>query len=442
MNLLSKSTSQNPNQVKILFYGQSITRGLWWKQIEEDLKKRYPYADIEVKNLAIGGFAAQRLVLNTERDLLSFYPDLIIFHVYGDHIQYEQIILKMRTLTTADIAIQTDHYNRDSNPYQSDQGWTAFMNGRFLPKVAQRYLCELIDIRSAWRQYLIDNSYQPSKLLIDRVHLNEQGNFLMAQLIKPYLISNDKSVDDWPERVKTYQIGQDINFKDGKLNLEFVGNRIDAIVGEGEDIKAEVLIDGKHPSEISDLYRFTRANETSSKDWPWDVAAPFLISWEKPPIDEDWTLIIEDVNSIEQEEKKELNFTFSVTGSKTGADGQGSNTEKFVSNSGRVVIEPFSWILSSRYPSPIKSGYTLKFKSLLLGTDVYEAPTIKDNNHELTITLAQGLKNTKHHLQLIPNKKGLVPIKAIRVYRPPLNETNIKKPLVADEVIPSSQENE
>lgn len=37
------------------------------------------------------------------------------------------------------------------------------------------------------------------------------------------------------------------------------------------------------------------------------------------------------------------NFKFEVSGSVTGADGIGSNTEKFISKSGRVVIDPVDW---------------------------------------------------------------------------------------------------
>ncbi|MEQ8961360.1 MAG: hypothetical protein RLP02_26125, partial [Coleofasciculus sp. C2-GNP5-27] len=110
MQLLSQSNPLKRHTVRVLFYGQSITRGNWWKEVAADLKRRFHDAEIVTKNLAIGGFAAQRLVLNVERDILSFYPDLVIFHVYGNHYKYEEIIQAMRVLTTADIAIQTDHF--------------------------------------------------------------------------------------------------------------------------------------------------------------------------------------------------------------------------------------------------------------------------------------------------------------------------------------------
>ncbi|MBV8883246.1 MAG: hypothetical protein JO235_04500 [Chroococcidiopsidaceae cyanobacterium CP_BM_RX_35] len=439
MRLLSSSTPRHHNIVRILFYGQSITRQDWWKDVTADLQHRFPNAIIVAKNLAIGGFPSQLLVLNADRDLLSFYPDLIIFHVYGAHDAYEQLIVKMRTLTTADIAMQTDHYDGRSDPNQLDTGWTAFMNEHFLPKIAQRYRCELVDVRSGWRQYLLENHYQPNQLLIDGVHLNAQGRFLMAKLVEPYLIANPKAVDDWSDRVKLYKIGKDVRFKNSRLTLNFIGNRVDAIAGSSGRTEARVLIDGKRPSEIPELYVFTRANAGVSRDWPWDVSAPLRISWNKPPVDEDWRLIVTSVQTVLEGNEKKLHFTFKLIGSKTGLDGQGTNVEKFVSSSGRVVILPQDWWLSTGRgkKSPIKPGYELKFHSMLLGTDVYRMPPVESPTHESAVTLAQGLKNEKHTLQLIVDGSRDVPITAIRVYKPPLIEANVRGHSVIDEVKPN-----
>ncbi|NES17738.1 MAG: hypothetical protein F6K41_02040 [Symploca sp. SIO3E6] len=421
MKLLAESNNQQSNTVRVLFYGQSITRDDWWKEVEADLKNRFPQADIITQNLAIGGFAAQRLVFNVERDILSFYPDLIIFHVYGDHFKYEEIIQKMRILTTADIAIQTDHFGAKTDPKKPDSDWSDFMNNDFLPEIAEKYQCELINVRSIWRQYLLDNNYQPSRLLRDDIHLNEHGNFLMSESVKNNLVANKDAKDTKTDRVKTYKVNQDVDYKDGKFTLEFVGNRVDAISSPSGEAKAKILIDGKPPSEIYELYVFTRANYTPEVDWPWDVSAPFHINWEKPPVEEDWKITI---LNVEQQESETLNFTFRLTGTKTGIDGVGSNQEVFISNSGRVVILPEHWWLKTvdGKPSPIKPGYELKFRSQLLGTDIYQKPEFRGFNRESTVTLAQGLKNEEHTLEIIPLESGKVPISSIRVYNPPLRK--------------------
>ena len=123
----------------------------------------------------------------------------------------------------------------------------------------------------------------------------------MAQIIKASLKVNPKARDMWQDRVKTYQVNRDLKWKNGRLNLEFVGNKVEVIASLFVDAKAEILIDGKHPGKIPDLYVFTRANYTPKTDWPWEVTAPFRISWETPPQEEDWQLKILQVQARDLE---------------------------------------------------------------------------------------------------------------------------------------------
>jgi len=90
MTLLANNTAQHRNHVRVVFYGQSITEQEWSKQVADDLRRRFPHADLEIENRAIGGFASQMLIRPAEHDLYPFYPDLVIFHVFGANQQYEQ----------------------------------------------------------------------------------------------------------------------------------------------------------------------------------------------------------------------------------------------------------------------------------------------------------------------------------------------------------------
>jgi hypothetical protein len=112
MTLLATSTPEHRNKVRILFYGQSITEQEWSKQVADDLRQRFPNADLQIENRAIGGFAAQLLIRPAEHDLYPFYPDLLIFHVYGSNKEYEQIIRNVRSRTTAEVLMQKDHLTR------------------------------------------------------------------------------------------------------------------------------------------------------------------------------------------------------------------------------------------------------------------------------------------------------------------------------------------
>ena len=62
------------------------------------------------------------------------------------------------------------------------------MNRQFLPETARKYGCGLADNRGAWIDYLKANHLEPRALLKDGVHLNDHGNYLMAELVKRYLI--------------------------------------------------------------------------------------------------------------------------------------------------------------------------------------------------------------------------------------------------------------
>ena len=117
MTLLATSTPQKRNRVRVLFYGQSVTRNPWWQDIADHLRKTYPHADLEVANLAIGGYSAPVLMRTAEFDLYPYYPDLLIFHVYGgvEGGEQEKIIEKVRQTTTSEVLLWTSHFRWPRN---------------------------------------------------------------------------------------------------------------------------------------------------------------------------------------------------------------------------------------------------------------------------------------------------------------------------------------
>ncbi|MEG4282549.1 SGNH/GDSL hydrolase family protein [Microcoleus sp. A006_D1] len=421
MGLLAASTPTERRQVRILFYGQSITEQDWWKDVAQDLKQRFPYADLIIENRAIGGFAAPILIRPSEHDLYPFYPDLLIFHVYGGDADYEAIIANVRRRTASEILLHSDHIdwvptgNSDDSNSVKRYEWHNNHSTKWLPELADKYGCEIAEIRAPWLRYLQDNGLQPQQLLSDSIHLNAWGNFLLAALIKPHLRYNPNSPQAPQDLVKTYTVGSDVKWQDGKLVLEFEGNRIDAIADKtfnGKAIAAKIAIDGKKPSEFPELYSITRPSPSLGVGWP----AIIQISNQKPLIVEDWKAVITEINSDASK------FKFDVVGSKTGYDGSGTNDQMFVSNSGRVVIEPKNWWLQNAYESskkPTPKGFEIFWQVKPMFVDSYIPPQIADRTREYSTTLAQNLSNSKHILEIIPEANGKVPIQAIRVYRPP-----------------------
>jgi hypothetical protein len=428
MRLLAESTPQRRNTVRVLFYGQSITEQTWSKLVSEDLRRRFPHANLIIENRAIGGHSSPRLIKTMEADVLPFYPDLVIFHVYGDDGDYERIIRRIRQETTAEVLIQTDHLRRTDDPLKeetdpakivrSKETHNNWMNYVFLPRIARQYGAELVNQRELWKAYLRDYKLEPGALLKDGVHLNEHGNFVMAEIVKAYLRYDPKFPQvAGQDLVKTYQVGKDVHWRSGKLLLDFEGNRVDVIAADGAARSASVLIDGKRPSEFPECYAFTRVTHypqisRPSARWPMMLR----VQAGKPPIRllvEDWTLTLVELSP----DHKQVKFT--LHGSRTGADGAGVSTDRFVSNSGRIIIEPGDWNLEyclQVLKDPLAPGARIEWKVVPLFADEFRPQINQDPSIESTVTLAQGLKNGKHKLAISGSPK--TPIAAIRVYRP------------------------
>jgi hypothetical protein len=273
-----------------------------------------------------------------------------------------------------------------------------------------------VDQRNLWKQYLNDNNLHAAQLLKDGVHQNEFGNYLMAEIVKAYLVPRkDTHIDPMQcAMVRTYQVGKDVTWKNGSLSLPFEGNRVDVIAGKGVAASAEIRIDGKKPSEIRELYGFTRALSTPGGKWP----VILKMGSQKPLQVEEWTM------HIAKDPQNDKLFTFTVTGSRTGPDGAGRSDQRFVSNSGRIVIDPADWNVEYSMSLPgikqVPVAFEVHWKVVPYFSDSFVSTP--DPTVESVITVAQGLSNGKHTLEIIGDTH--TPLAAIRVYRPPYGDGN------------------
>lgn len=417
LSRLASSTPELHQRVRILFYGQSITQSGWSRTVARELRRRYPHADLQIENRAIGGFASDLLVKAAESDLYGHDADLVIFHVYGAHQPYEDIIRRLRERTTAEILIQTDHVTdeaqldeeRDPNRLAPNQGsFDAFMNYAFLPRIAQHYRATLCDQRSAWKDFLTRRKLPPAALLSDHVHLNAAGDALMAEIVLRCLrYEPELAPSPLESSVETIPVGgRGVAFHDGVLRLEFLGNRID-VVADGSGAAA-VLIDGKRPSEWNELYGFTRARVNGAL-WP----PLFDLSSLTPRRIEDWVLEVD-------RGAEPGAYEFELVGSKTGRDGRGDTQHRFVSKSGRVVIEPDDWNIEYAFELAgiphVPPHFTIEF-----GVEPHFVDSVRgehnDGSWQNVVTLANGLPNGAHTLELRA-PAGDAPISALRVHRP------------------------
>ena len=424
MTLLATSTPKHRHPVRVLFYGQSLTKQVWARDVTEYLRKQFPYADLVTANRAIGGYSASFLIQTLPHDVYAFYPDLIIFHDFGAPDLYERIIAEILRHTTAEILIQTDrptwiHIDGvpDDPAKAKGEAYSERNSFEVLPALARKYGCETVDLRRPYIEYLTQNHLKATDVLSDGAHFTLQGDYLVAELTKRHLRYDPAlAAGGRKDQVHAYEIGRDIQWNNGRLRLEFEGNRVDAIAGMGgayHAAEADVFIDGKRPSEIPELYFITRPSDTFAVDWP----AVNKVTAIRPLLLEDWTLRVTGVNADESQ------LRFEVIGSRTGMDGAGVSNERFVSRSGRVVIEPDVWGVQRAFgllhkATPI--GFEVKWRVVPMFLDVYVAPRIEDPSAEYATTLALGLTPGKHTLELVAKTGSVLPVGAIRVYNPPL----------------------
>ncbi len=414
MNLLNSSTSEKRNTVKILVYGQSISAQDWWLPVKKSIEERFPNANLIMENKSIGGFASQMLCKTVEMDVSTFYPDLVLLHIYGSNQMYDSVLHTIRSRTSAEIAIQTDHF-------VGQNAWSDTMSYYFLPAMAEKYKCDLINIRYPWKKYLNDHQLKPKDLLKDDVHLNKYGEFLMAELIKPLFQYKSKFKPDPFGLCTTLKEGKDFRTKKGKLELPFSGNRVDLDFPKNSDSgKVKILLDGKIPSTYQGTYFMTRPYSSNGKSWPWELPSMIHIAHQTPWITEEWTCKF--TKAAEPFE----DFSFEISGSVTGKDGSGKGSEDFVSDSKRVMIQKGDaeqggdWHLNRSWKvlkTAVNTGDEVKWKTYSISTDEWQAKSGEPNQ----ITLFQGVPNTKHILTLVPEGKQKLPVKEIRVYRPFLN---------------------
>jgi hypothetical protein len=427
MSLLATSTPEQRRHVRVLFYGQSVTAGVWWKEVEAWLRKTYPNVDLEVENRAIGGFSAPVLIDTAESDLYPFYPDLLVFHVYGGHRtgELEELIARVRRRTTAEIVIRTPHHRwpkdqpRDGSPdtpaarrlADEDEAQSAKIR-----QIAEKYGCELADVRREWQEHMTQHHLAPKDLLADSVHLNPAGNHLLAQLVIPHL-----RVDPTVGRAATASPVRDVplvgikRLADGSVELPFPGNRVDAIAGppSAHAGPVQVWIDGRRPSQFDAAYYCTRPSTAPGVWWP----AITRVEHERPLVVEKWTLRV-----LHSDPGGKL-IAFDVAGSQTGPDGQGVSNKRFVSTSGRVVIDPQRWMVHGALQyrkQTMPANFQVTWEVRPLFVDEYLAPTEREAGKECATPLIQGLTNGPHRLRLVPPAGGPLAMQAVRIYCPPL----------------------
>jgi len=412
MKALEESTAEHPAHVRVLFYGQSITAQAWTRTLQKQLEKRYPTVKFEFRNAAIGGYTSELLIRTADHDLYPWYPDLLFFHVYGPTDKYEEIVRRVRERTSAEIVLWTSHLNASEKAdvlvKQLDLRCLKIL------EVADTYHTLKINLRKKWCDYLIANNLASTNLLADSIHLKPAGCDVYAKFVGEELVRVSGADGDAPSSGTILTVAaNDSAVKkgaDGSLALRFMGNRVVAVSdGTGAaGSKAQVLLDGKPMDGVKELWAITRPSVGPAGIW---MPAVNNIGFNQAPVEEEWTLTC--LPDSAPDGKK---IHYKVQGSVTGEDGEGWSTERFVSRSGRAIIEPSDWRVEwtlGYKKATLPEGFKVTWKAYPLFARTY-APTPADTR----TLLMQGCSNQEHTLTLVP-EGGTLGISAFVVHAPP-----------------------
>jgi hypothetical protein len=437
LEIIRTSTPANHQVLKVLFYGQSITRSGWHNAVVAHWREKYPNTVFVVENRALGGFAAQNLVRTTEQDIAAFYPDLIIFHVYGDHHAYEKILRMFRSLTAADIILQTDHGDGLPEPpcaeglqlslhpkpgcagvlWVHQKLWHDEMSYHKIPALAKKYGMAFEPQREWWRDYLLQKHADPQSLLMsDGLHPNEKGKELIARFFNRYF---DNLVEHWNGQREQDVISIPVDVakhSDGIVTVNFDGSRLELLSSRPLAVWPTVTIDQRSPEDIDGCYLVTRSSPLKSvQDWP----ALRRITLLHDHVAEDWTVTITNITPDQK------SFDFAVRSSASGDEGRGDSSHNFVSKSGRLSFDAEDWMF--------QSGYELHQIPLQVPAEVHWSvryicggkPEAIDRGNDMMqyrYVLAAGFSNGKHTAKLSFPPDDSSGVVEFRAYKPPLQE--------------------
>ena len=197
-----------------------------------------------------------------------------------------------------------------------------------------------------------------------------------------------------------------------RLTLDFSGRNVWAVLTNGTTQRLDIRVDGHNPSEIPDLYGFTGTSGCFGRSfWP----AFSTIGSSARLLEEDWTL------TLLQMANDGTFYRFKVEGSVTGPDGEGSNKADFVSKSRRVVITQRDMnmglaVLFTKEIPPV--GFQVKWRSEARFKSSIHPAEIADSTGTFALSIAKGLQDRSHRLELIASEHPGDGIAAIRVFSP------------------------
>src|SRR5579872_4037802 len=204
LTVTSLLTAFKPKTQKVIFFGDSITYmgakpGGFIMRMKDALDKKNLSSDYDLVGAGIGGNKVYDLYLRMDDDVLAQNPDIVYIFIGVNDVWhktsfgtgtdadkfekfYSAIInklldrhIKVVLATPAVIGERTDYTN------QQDGDLNAY--SQIVRNLAQKFHTGLVDLREIFHTYELKNNpgnKESGILTVDRVHLNDAGNQLVA----------------------------------------------------------------------------------------------------------------------------------------------------------------------------------------------------------------------------------------------------------------------
>lgn len=205
-------TSQSPQRV--IFFGDSITElGVkpdgYIVKIKERLEKDGKGNQYELMGAGVSGNKIYDLFLRMEDDVLRKNPAIVVLYIGVNDVWHKSLtgtgtdadkfekfystILKKLQEKNIKPIVCTPAVIGEKNDCSNQQDGDLNKYSQIIRTLAAAYHAPLCDLRKAFTEYSLKNNptnKESGILTTDRVHLNEKGNQLVADMLLPLLVGS------------------------------------------------------------------------------------------------------------------------------------------------------------------------------------------------------------------------------------------------------------
>jgi lysophospholipase L1-like esterase len=197
---------------RVIFFGDSITEaavkpGGFITRMGDALAKKGVSDQYELVGAGIGGNKVYDLYLRMEDDVLAKNPDVVLIYIGVNDVWHKQTsgtgtdadkfekfytaILKKLQARNIRVIVCTPAVIGEKTDCTNQQDGDMNKYSQIVRNLAVQFHCDLVDLRRAFLDYDLRNNpgnKESGILTTDRVHLNDQGNQLVADEILAALL--------------------------------------------------------------------------------------------------------------------------------------------------------------------------------------------------------------------------------------------------------------